>query len=122
MKTRNFLLGLFTVFTFTTYAQSNQKTEKESLITEFKIETNNVNEFKSFDWNTAKDIFNSNKDNQEITLVFAYVNDEDNKTGKSKINNFEYKITGKTGELDMLIAKTKKAVTNLVTLKENYKG
>ena len=115
MKTKNILLGIFSLMTFATYAQieKSEKVESKTAVTELKVETENLDELKNFDWNTVKEMFQENDAEQEITLVFAYVNKSDIDKSKVRVDNFEVKLTGKTADLDKLTSRLKKSFDKL---------
>ena len=95
MKTKNILLGILSLMTFATYAQTekNQKTESKTAVTELKVETENLDELKNFDWTMVKEMFEKNDSEQEITLAFAYVNKSEIDKSKVRVDNFEMKLT-----------------------------
>lgn len=115
MKTKNILLGIFSLMTFATYAQTekNKKVESKTAVTELKVETENLDELKNFDWNMVKEMFQENDAEQEITLAFAYVNKSEIDKSKVRVDNFKMKLTGKTADLDKLTAKLKKSFNKL---------
>ncbi|SHF06004.1 hypothetical protein SAMN05444278_1383 [Psychroflexus salarius] len=115
MKTRNILIGILTLLTFATYAQNekNEKVETKTAVTELKVETENLDELKNFDWNMVKEMFKENDAEQEITLAFAYVNKSEIDKSKVRVDNFEMKLTGKTADLDKLTARLKKSFDKL---------
>ena len=115
MKTKNILLGFFSLMTFATYAQTekSEKVESKTAVTELKVETENLDELKNFDWNMVKDMFQENDAEQEITLAFAYVNKSEIDKSKVRVDNFEMKLTGKTADLDKLTARLKKSFDKL---------
>jgi len=108
--------------TFTVYAQNNKLTVTKTSATELKIETENIDELRDFDWEIATKMFPSNKNNQEITLVFAYVNKTEIDKSKIRVDNFEFKVTGKTSDLDTLTSKLKKIFVKLSELNKKYKN
>ena len=101
--------------TFATYAQTekNEKVETKTAVTELKVETENLDELKNFDWNMVKEMFQENDAEQEITLAFAYVNKSEIDKSKVRVDNFEMKLTGKTADLDKLTARLKKSFDKL---------
>lgn len=111
MKTRNILFGIFSLVTVATYAQSEKSkiVESKTAVTELKVETENLNELKNFDWNMVKELFQENDAEQEITLAFAYVNKSEIDKSKVRVNNFEMKYTGKMKDLDKLTTVLKKS-------------
>lgn len=115
MKTKNILLGIFSLLTFATYAQTEKtkKVESKTAVTELKVETENLNELKNFNWNMVKEMFQKNDAEQEITLVFAYVNKSEIEKSKVRVDNFEMKLTGKTVDLDKLTERLKKSFDKL---------
>ena len=115
MKTKNILLGILSLMTFATYAQTekSEKTETKTAVTELKVETENLDELKNFDWNMVKEMFEENDSEQEITLAFAYVNKSEIDKSKVRVDNFEMKLTGKTADFDKLTAKLKKSFKKL---------
>ncbi|WP_452220350.1 hypothetical protein [Lacinutrix salivirga] len=115
MKTKNILLGIFSLMTFVTYAQTerSEKTETKTAVTELKVKTENFEELKNFDWNMVEEMFAENDAEQEITLAFAYVNNSEIDKSKVRVNNFEMKLTGKTSDLDKLTTRLKKSFDKL---------
>lgn len=115
MKIKNILLGIFSVITFTCYAQTekSEKAETKTVVTELKVETENLDKLKNFDWNMVKEMFQNNDAEQEITLAFAYVNKSKLEKSKVRVDNFEMKLTGKTADLDKLTARLKKSFDKL---------
>lgn len=115
MKTKNILLGIFSLLTVVVYAQAEKSDKVESItaVTELKVETENFDELVNFDWNMVNEIFQENDADQEITLVFAYVNKSDSDKSKTRVNNFEMKLTGKKADLDKLTFNFKKAFKKL---------
>ena len=115
MKTKNILLGIFSLLTFATYAQ-NEKNEKEEIeiaVTELKVKTENLDELINFDWDMLREMFKENDTEQEITVAFAYVNKSEVDTSKVRVDNFEMKWTGKTSDLDKLAETMKKSFDKL---------
>jgi hypothetical protein len=119
MKTKTFLLGIFSLMTFASYAQTEKsgKAETKTNVTEFKVKTDNLEELKNFDWNVAKEIFQENDAEQEITLVFAYVNKSNIDKSKIRVDNFEIKLTCKKADLEKLTAGLKKSIDKMVEIK-----
>ena len=115
MKTKNILLGILTIMTFSTYAQNEKSKviETKTAVTEFKVGTENLNDLKNFDWEKVNKIFQDNDENQEITLAFAYVNKSEIDKSKVRVDNFEMRLTGKTSDLDKLITRLKKSFEKL---------
>lgn len=115
MKTKNILLGIFSLMTFATFAQTekSEKVESKTAVTELKVKTENLDELKNFDWNMVKEMFEENDAEQEITLAFAYVNKSDIDKSKVRVDNFELKLTGKTADLAKLTSRLKKSFDKL---------
>jgi actin-related protein len=115
MKTKNILLGILSIMTFATYAQTEKSKviETKTAVTELKVETENLDELKNFDWEMVKEMFQENDENQEIILAFAYVNKSEIDKSKVRVVNFEMKLTGKTADLDKLTARLKKSFEKL---------
>ncbi len=115
MKTKNILLGIFSLLTFATYAQTekSKKVESKTAVTELKVETENLDELKNFDWNMVKEMFQDNDAEQEITLAFAYVNKSEINKSKVRVDNFEMKLTGKKTDLDKMTSRLKKSFEKL---------
>lgn len=118
MKRKNILLGIFSLLTIATYAQTEKsKTiETKSAVTELKVETENLDELKNFDWDMVKEMFEENDENQEITLAFVYMNKSEIDKSKVRLDNFEFKVTGKTSELENLTSKLKRTFEKLSEL------
>jgi len=115
MKTKNILLGILSLMTFATYAQTekNKAIKTKTAVTELKVETENLDELKNFDWNMVKEMFQENDAEQEITLAFAYINKSEIDKSKVRVDNFEMKLTGKTADIDKLTARLKNSFEKL---------
>ena len=72
MKTKNILLGIFTLMSFATYAQSEKsnKVESKTAVTELKVETENLDELINFDRNMVKEMFQENDPGSHLKLEF----------------------------------------------------
>jgi len=125
MKTKNILLGLFTFLTIGIYAQTdNNKYDFKTSINEVKYVFENIGELDNFDWNGIKEVFKSNNADEIINLAFAYNPNIDNNLSKSKtkIDQFEFKISGKSSNIDNIIKKSKKLLEKLIKLDKTNKN
>jgi len=118
MNTKHILLGIFSLMTFASYAQTEKsgKAEIKTSVTELKVKTENLDELKNFDWNMVKEMFQEDDAEQEITLVFAYVNKSNIDKAKIRVDNFEMKLTCKKADLEIQTAKLKKSLDKLVEI------
>jgi Tfp pilus assembly protein PilE len=118
MKTKNILFGILALLTFASYSQTVKKniTETKSAIMEFLVETDNIEELKSFDWSMVAEMFQENDENQEITLGFSYVNESEIDKTKVRVDNFKFKVTGKTSNLKNLTLKLRRTFKKLFEL------
>jgi hypothetical protein len=91
-------------------------TETKSAIMEFLVETDNIEELKSFDWSMVAEMLQENDENQEITLGFSYVNESEIDKTKVKVDNFKSKVTGKTSNLKNLTLKLRRTFKKLFEL------
>ena len=114
MKAKNVLLGIFSFLTFATYAQTAETT---SAVTKFKIETENFEELENFDWEIINEIFQENDKDQEISLVFAYHNNDKTKKSGTIIENIELKAGGTTAELAKLTSGLRNSIEQFAQLK-----
>ncbi|EGV42837.2 hypothetical protein BZARG_3035 [Bizionia argentinensis JUB59] len=122
MKTKNILLGILSLISFATYAQTEKSTviETNSAVTQLNVEATNLDDLKNFDWEMVKEMFQENDKNQEITLAFAYVNKSEVDKSKIRVDNFEMKVTGKTADLDKLTTRLKKSFSKLDGINDRY--
>ncbi len=111
MKYILLLIGIFSFMTFASFAQTekSERSETEPNVIEFKMKTENLDELKNIDWIMVKEMFNKNDAEQEITLAFEY-------KSKNRVQNFEMKLTGKTADLEKLIARLKKMLKTMVEI------
>jgi len=134
MKTKNILFGLFTFLTIGIYAQTNNnqyevktdnnKYEVKTEVNEVKFIFENIGELDNFDWKGIKEGFKSNNADQIINLAFAYnpkIDNELSKT-KTKIDHFEFKVSGKSSDIDNIIKKSKKVLEILKKLDKEDKN
>jgi hypothetical protein len=87
--------------------------ESETAITAFKVKAENLNELKNFDWETVKEMFKENDEDQEITLEFEFVNNTPTDTSKKRLDNFTFKLIGKTSHIDNMISKLKRMIDKI---------
>lgn len=109
MTIKNYLFAFFAFFSFAIHAQTEDTTVTS--ITEFKVETDTLEELTNFDWNIATDMFEANAPGTEIKIVLTY-----NKKVQFHnviVDNFEVSVGGKTSELAALIQKSKGLVAKL---------
>ena len=112
MMKKSILPGILSLITFVTYAQTDERNyaEPKTAITEFSVNTDNLDDLKNLDWTMIKDLFQENDAEQEVVIAFAYMNKSEIDDLKVRVDNFEMKWTGKTSELDKLEADLKKSV------------
>lgn len=117
MKIKNIVLGFFSLLTFAAHSQNEKDTVivPKAAMTEFKVKTNNLDELKNFDWNKVREIFQENEKDQDITLAFAYINKSEDKSN-IRVNNFDFKVKGKTSELENLVNMSKDRIDKMINL------
>lgn len=109
MTLKNSLLAIFALFSIAIHAQTDKSTE--TAVTEFKVETDTMEELANLDWNNVEDMFESNVPETEINLVFAYNYKENDDA--VQVRNFQFSISGKTSELATLITMSKGVIAKL---------
>lgn len=115
MKTKNisfsiiFFMALASCIPF----EKEELIESETAITAFKVKAENLNELKNFDWKTVKEMFKENDEDQEITLEFEFVNNTPTDTSKKRLDNFTFKLIGKTSHIDNMISKLKRMIDKI---------
>jgi hypothetical protein len=126
MNLRTILFGIFTFLTVTFYAQTvkSGKYEIKTGINELKYSFENLEEMNNFDWNGIKEIFKSNDENEIISLIFLYNPTTNSELDKSqtKIDNWEFKVSGKNSDIDSLINKSKKIIGKLFEISKRIKN
>jgi hypothetical protein len=115
MKTINILFSsiFFMALASCTQFEKEGLIESESAVTAFKVKAENLDELKNFDWETVKEIFKENDEDQEITLEFEFVNNAPTVTSKKRLDNFTFKLTGKTSHIDDMTSKLKRMVDKI---------
>lgn len=130
MKTRNILIGILSLLTFSAYSQSDEKneteinnTKTELNVTELKFETNSLEGFADLNWNALEEILRKNNPNQEITLSIAYNNDSKDEGTDFLIDDFKIEFNGKSSELaDIMSSELKKSLSTLAEIEEMMKN
>ncbi|MEJ1223168.1 hypothetical protein [Sediminicola sp. 1XM1-17] len=112
MTLKNSLLVFFALFSFAINAQT--EIQKVTGVTEFKVETDVLEELTNFDWEVVADIFEANAPETEIKIVLVY--DQEVKFNNVHVDNFELVLNGKTSELVSMIEKSKGMVAKLSKL------
>jgi hypothetical protein len=116
MNFKKILFFLILFFPFITFAQV-EKTAKASeiLVKEFRIEAKNMDDLKNFNWEMIPEMFVTNNKNDNITLSVFYANKDNISKSKAKNISFNYKISGKTEDIAILITKSKNAVLSFTS-------
>lgn len=115
MKTKSYLIILLIFAAFTTFAQTeiNPKGKSLQAVTSFKASTDTVEELKNFDWKILEEMFKQNDKNQEISIEVGYKKSTDEDKTKMRVSEINYRVVGKTADLDLLIAKLQRMTTKL---------
>lgn len=114
MKTKILLITLFSLLSFSTYAQNDTKDSLDDItVTTFEFKTENAELLKEFDWDNLKETFKDNAPEKEITISFVYNNQSKVNKSEAVIDNFSLKLSCKTGDLDKVIKKFKKSFKKL---------
>lgn len=109
MILKNSILAAFAFLSFAVNAQAEKATE--IIVTEFKVETDNLGELKNFDWNIVTKMFEANTPETEIKIVIAYAKKVQFNT--VDVDDFKLKVAGKTSELVSLINRSKGIISKL---------
>lgn len=120
MNAKNYLVGFFTLLAFSGFAQTekNPVPETKNAVTEFSVKTSDLDELKNFDWTVFNEMFGDNDKDQEITLAFTYLNNAETDKPKIRVDNFSFKVSGKTADLEKLTARLKKSLERLTEIKD----
>ncbi|MDN3593518.1 hypothetical protein [Zunongwangia endophytica] len=113
----NFKLLLFTLLlTFSLQTIAQEKVSNTSSgITSFEVETDNIEELRNFKWSTVLEMIRENPDNDTFDFSMAFINPENKKEGEIKYDNFKFKISGKSSNVEELVERSKKIVQNFIT-------
>tara|TARA_R110002051_G_scaffold4743_2_gene26314 strand:+ start:1702 stop:2043 length:342 start_codon:yes stop_codon:yes gene_type:complete len=109
MTLKNYLFAFFAFFSLAIHAQTENTTITS--ITEFKVETDNLEELADFNWKTVANIFENNTPETKVKMTFAYIHKAE--YNGADVNNFELSISGKTSELTSMILKSKGIIAKL---------
>ena len=115
MKMKNLLLGIALLLTFMTFSQSDEKqTNKLSStkITAFKVNFENPDDIKTFNWTVIDDILQKNDKDQKVKLTFAYTNKSP--SNSSEPINFKVELEEETGKLKGISSNIKEIFENLI--------
>jgi hypothetical protein len=83
----------------------------DAKVTSLKYSVNTTKDFETFDWSAIKSIFETNKPDEEIALIFEI----DLKESKNKFKG-SITVSGETKNIDSLIVKAKKNVKSLIKI------
>jgi len=109
----SFSIIFFMVLASCTQFQKEGLIESESAVTAFKVKAENLDELKNFNWETVKEMFKENDGDQEITLEFEFLNSIPSDTSKKRLDNFTFKLTGKTSHIDNMTSKLKRMIDKI---------
>ncbi|WBU88406.1 hypothetical protein [Cellulophaga omnivescoria] len=124
MKTLNSLIATLLLLSFTSYAQNSDKQEDNKLVkhTDFRIETDNIEELRNYNWESVKEIFKGNNPEDKITISYTFNGNFKQNNGKVVLNNYGFTASGKTANLEALTLKLKNSLTNLDNIYAKYNG
>ncbi len=100
----------------------SQNIKTEAKIKEFKIETNNLDKLKNFNWEKVEKFFSQNDKNDSIKIVLIY-NTESKSNSKTdiKLNSLNSEIKGKTLQLNNMIQEAKEMINEFVETEKELK-
>lgn len=115
MKTRHFFAAVLALLCISLYGQSEPtySVKKRISVTELKVETDNLEELKNFDWEEVKAMFADTDPDHEIVLSIAYVGKSEGEEDGAKVDKFEMKASGKASQIDDLTQKLSRAYSIL---------
>jgi acetolactate synthase small subunit len=115
MKALKILITLLTLTTISSYAQSvkSNSVVTKAVITEFKIESEDINQLNNFEWEMIHETFKENDAEQEISVTITIANKPNVEKTDIPVDNFELKVTGKKENLDNIISNLKKTIEKL---------
>lgn len=118
MKTKNISFSIIFFMALASCIQFEKEglIESETAVTAFKVKAENLDELKNFDWQTVKEMFKENDEDQEITLEFEFVNNSQIVTSKKRLDNFTFKLTGKTSHIDNMTSKLKRMIDKIADI------
>lgn len=104
MNIKKIVIGTLALLTLAiiAFTQFNSNKNNETAITSFEIKAENIEELKNFDWNEINEMFKKNEPEQEISLAVILLNKSKNG------DNLKFKVTGKSGNIDILMKNIKK--------------
>lgn len=99
------LYGVITLLTFTSYSQfkKNNGSEIKTSVTKFEISIDDLDELENIDWDGLKEAFKSNEKDELITISVAYNKNNNTKTNLTEEGEDNFKISGKSTNIDMQI-------------------
>lgn len=118
MKKYGILLIALLLLSYAGFSQKTTYTKtKITKVADFKIETDNFEELTSFDWASIHEMFENNNPEETITLAFVYTNKAEKEEGDDVyIDNLEFKVTGKSSEIDKLTKQMSKTLSKISKL------
>jgi hypothetical protein len=94
----------------------NSSENAETKVTSLKYSSNSIKDLETINWEDVKSIFESNKENEVIKMIFEIDLKESKNKFKSSIN-----FSGATKELDSLIIRSKKMLHALIRIARRNK-
>lgn len=118
-KLLTLLLLSYSVFIFAQAEKTDVEYFKntETKITSLKFSTTSVKELESIDWKEVKSVFETNKEEEVIKMIFKI----DLKDSKTKFNG-SFIVSGKTKDIDGLTIKADKMLKGLIKISKKYEN
>lgn len=96
------VLIIFMTFSFLVTAQEIKPEVSVSTTSSLKFSVDDVEEFKTINWNDIREFTKDNKENESFSLTFEL------KKTKETDDKLSFTVKGKSGEIEKLIATSKK--------------
>lgn len=115
MTIKHYLLAFLLSSALGGFAQKapSERSAAHSTLSEFKFESESLQELRDFDWTLVEQIFEENRAEDSIYLVFAYSNPNEANAGERGFEHFEIALSGPTANLDKMKANLEKYLARL---------
>ncbi len=113
---KNILFLLLLIFSLHVKAQDDSRSDisSKTFVTELHFTTNSIEELQDVNWEDVRQIFGENEPDSEIELGFTL--SEKQVLSHFDLDAFQFRLSGKTDELESMILRAQKMIGALLEL------
>lgn len=107
--------SLILCISFTSFAQDTTRTENDFSITTYSVKVNDLEDFKTINWEIIPEMFQYNKPETIVELEFSFKK-QPSDNPEINFTEFTLSIKGKSEEIETMVLRAKKTVAKAIEI------